>query len=134
MRRQRLAVALARNRSGGDEARVCAGPWREEKVKTGPSLLPVQAQTNGNSDTYQIPIRNPTETNGPLIEVLFTRPARIEAGCQYAVAVPAGPPLHRPRIAPVVSPSEPAGSQPGSSVEALSSSIRHCGPVADRPS
>jgi hypothetical protein len=43
------------------------------------------------------------------------------------VAVPAGPPLHRPRIAPVVSPSEPAGSQPGSSVEALSSSIRHCG-------
>jgi hypothetical protein len=79
MHRQRLAIALARNRFGGDEARVCARPWREEKVKTGPSLLPVQAQTNGNSDTDQIPIRanlfrpelgqkrpNPTETNGPL--------------------------------------------------------------------
>jgi hypothetical protein len=50
-------VALARNRSGEDEARVCAGPWREEKVKTGPSLLPVQAQTNGNSDTDQITIQ-----------------------------------------------------------------------------
>jgi hypothetical protein len=78
MRRQRLAVALARNRSGGDEARVYVGPWREEKVKTEPSLLPVQAQTNGNSDTDQILIRanlfrlepgqkwpNPMETNGP---------------------------------------------------------------------
>jgi hypothetical protein len=34
-----------------------------------------------------------------------------EAVCQCAVAVPASPPPHRARIALVVSPSEPAGSQ-----------------------